>query len=438
MSLLKGTLYCYNIPFQEYTEVYMIDILEIIREEGFAIVLQAAHNVPRALKFAANEKFIHVAIGMRRAGKSSFLYQTINELLVSGVSKDQILMINFEDDRLLPMKAKEMGELLDAFYVHYPENHNRRCYLFLDEVQNVEDWQWVIRRYYDSKNVQLYLTGSSAKLLSTEIATSLRGRSLSMEVWPYSFKEYLLAHKLDFPERPFGQRSQDIFRKYLFEYFSRGGFPGVQHLPDKEWRETLQGYVDTVVLRDIVERHNVVNVKLLQYLTTTLLKNAASPFSINKFYNDVKSQGFNISKNTLHHYLNYLEDTFLIAAVPFYSESLRVGQNQPKKIYAVDNGLINANSFSIKPLQNKFFENQVYLDLRRQNKEIYFYKTKDNYEIDFVTVDKEGRRELIQVCLDASDPKTEAREKRALQQAEQELGIQGRILTLKEYFIDLL
>lgn len=410
-------------------------LLETLQEEAFAIVAESKNNITRQIEFPKTENIIKVAIGMRRSGKSYFLYQTINTLLNQGVSKEQILFINFEDDRLLPMKAKEMGQLLDAFYSLYPENHNRKCYVFLDEVQNVEKWHLVVRRYFDSKNVQLYLTGSSAKLLSKEINTNLRGRSLALEILPYSFQEYLVAHKVAPPKKPFGQASFDIMRQQLLNYFSTGGFPAAQAMPQNEWRETLQGYVATVILRDIIERHNVTNIALLKYLTVTLLKNASALFSANKFYNDIKSQGYRVSKDTIHNYLEYIQDAFLIFCVPHYSESVREKQNRPKKIYAIDTGLVNAMSINVSNNYGRLLENLVYLDLRRQNKTIYFYNTSEGYEVDFVTVDSEGNRELIQVVWDIADPKTTEREQRALSQAEKELGIKGRIITLREYLM---
>lgn len=410
------------------------EMLKTLLDEAFETAEKVKNDVPRQLKFPQAENIIKVAIGMRRSGKTYFLYQIINQLLMSGIPKEQILLINFEDDRLLPMDAKKMGTLLDSFYSLYPDNYHKRCYFFLDEVQNVSDWHLVVRRYFDSKDVQLYLTGSSAKLLSKEIATSLRGRSLATEVFPYNFNEYLIAHNISRPQKPFGQKTFDVMRNHLLSFFETGGFPAVQHLLKNEWRDTLQNYVDTVILRDIVERHNITNIVLLKYLITTLLKNAATTFSVNKFFNDIKSQGYKISKATLHSYLEYIEDAFLVFAIPFYSESARIKQNVPKKIYAVDNGLVNANSLGTNDLLNKFLENQVYLDLRRQGKNLYFYKTKDDYEVDFIAVDKDGSRELIQVALHLDDMKIAEREQRALQQAEKELGIkEKRIITLKEY-----
>lgn len=414
----------------------MNNLLETLREENFAIIEQARKGVKRDFAFPKAENMIKVAIGMRRSGKTYFLYQNINELLDHGVLQEQILFINFEDDRLLPIDAKKMGELLDSFYSLYPENHNRCCYIFLDEIQNVENWNLVVRRYFDSKNVQLYLTGSSAKLLSKEINTNLRGRSLAVEIFPFSLQEYLCAHDLcDVlrSKRTFGQGTFDVLRQQLTNYFAAGGFPAVQFMLQKEWRETLQNYVDTVILRDIVERHNVTNIVLLKYLVLTLIKNAAAPFSVNKFYNDITSQGYRVSKETIHNYLEYIEDAFLIFTVPCYSSSMRTKQNRPKKIYAIDNGLINAATLNFSRNYGKLFENLVYLDLRRQKKKIYFYNTSDGFEIDFLTEDPEGKRELIQVSWDTEDKKVFEREQRALTQAEQELGITGKIITAREY-----
>jgi len=411
------------------------EILITLLREAFDEAENARKSVPRMLRFPATDQMIKVAIGMRRAGKTYTLYQKINQLLDQGVKKERILFIDFEDDRLLPMSAKEMGQLLDEFYSIYPENHHKKCYFFLDEVQNIKDWHQVIRRYFKSKNVDLTITGSSAKLLSKEINTSLRGRSLSVEILPYSFDEFRTAHHLSKPKPPFGRQAYDVGNKQMLDYFTKGGFPAVQSMETHDWRDTLQSYVDTVILKDIIERHSITNITLLKYLAKTLLVNAATSFSVNKFYNDIKSQGYKVSRETIHNYIEHIEDAFLIFNVSFYSESIRAQQTKSNKIYAIDNGLINALSLKIKDIQHKFLENQVYLDLRRQGKEIFYYKTQDGYEIDFVAVDKRGERELIQVTWDMSDPKTAEREQRALNQATKELGINGRIITSREYAV---
>ncbi len=413
-------------------------ILETLKEEFQAILEQSKDSTWRNYQFPEAKNIIKVAVGMRRSGKTFFLFQTIRELLKQGVPIEHMLYLNFEDDRILPMDQKGMGQLIDSWYTLYPENHHHCCYLFLDEVQNVTNWPLVLRRLLDTKQIQIYVTGSSAKLLSKEIATSLRGRSLAIEILPYSYLEYLNAHQLQSPKKALSKSQLDQHLKHLKEYFQIGGFPGVQEMPLKEQIESLQNYVETVIFRDVVERHQISNISLLKYFMSFLLKNVAAPFSINKFYNDIKSQGHKVGKDTLYAYLNYLEDAFLIFTVPIFTESLRHRQTTPKKVYAIDNGLICANTFNLSDNLGKLFENQVYLDLRRQGKKIFYYQTAEGYEIDFVTQDQKGHYEMIQVVWDLSDSKTLAREERALRQAEKELGFSGRLLDRSAYFSEML
>lgn len=413
-------------------------LLSILLEEFHESLPDTAESVERELEFPSASKMINVAIGIRRSGKTYLIYQKIRHLVSQGISLDQILFINFEDDRLLPMHQKELSQLLEAFYSLYPQNHDRECYLFLDEIQNVDDWPLVIRRFYDSKKVQIFLTGSSAKLLSKEISTSLRGRSITTEVWPYSFREYWKAQAIEYPKTPIGKKTIDQFYQHFRNYFSIGGFPAVQYLHENERRTVLQSYIDTVVFRDIIERYKITNISLIKYLIKILIKNVASPFSVHKFYKDIKSQGFKISKDTVYQYMDYIEDAFLSFSVPIFSESLRKMQMNPKKIYVADNGLIYANRIGISDTLGSLFENQIYLDLRRQGKEVWYYLTEDGYEIDFVVKNPDGSFELLQVVWDISDSKTFEREKRALKQAEKELGIKGKILTSQDYIIEYL
>lgn len=411
----------------------MEKILEILQAEFIVSLKKTEDSVKRLYHFPAATNLAKVAVGIRRSGKTYFLFQTMRELFSQHVPFDRILYLNFEDDRLVPIDQKKMGEMIDSLYTLQPDLHNHKCYLFLDEVQNVEGWPLVIRRLLDTKNLEIYITGSSAKLLSKEIATSLHGRSLAIEIQPYNFQEYLASKKIPLPLKPIGNEILDKYRIHLLGFFQVGGFPGVQALSAHERLETLQNYVEVVVFRDIVERHKVSNTKLLKYFITTLMKNSTSRFSINKFYKDIVSQGYKLSKDTLYTYLGYLEDAFLIYSVPIFTESLRVSDTTPKKIYVVDNGLINANTFNLSLNFGKLLENQVYLDLRRQKKEIFYYMTTEGYEIDFITKDQEGNYEIIQVVWDQNDPLTFEREMRALKSAELELGIKGRVIDWQGY-----
>lgn len=415
-----------------------MQLIETLLEDFYTILEETKNSVSRDSVFPAVDKMIKVAIGVRRSGKTYFLYQHIHHLLQQNVPCEAILYINFEDNRLLPMDHKVMGKLLDSFYSLYPENHKRQCYLFLDGIQSVKGWELVVRRFFDTKKSQIYLTGSSLKLFGKEIAAPLSGRSLPIEIWPYNFGEYLSVHTIKTLKKPVKEAAIDVLNKHFLDFLSIGGFPAVQELPENLHRETLQHYVETVIFRDVVERHGVTNVALLKYLVSTLLKNFASLFSGNKFYNDIKSQGYQIGKDTIYNYMDYLEDAYLIATVPLFTESFRQSQITPKKVYVVDNGLIQANILSETKNYGRLLENQVYLDFRRQNKKIFYYKTKSGYEIDFVTQALDGKKEIIQVVWDLSNSETRLREERALKEAEQELGIKGRLIDKAAYLADFL
>ncbi len=415
----------------------MEKILSQLLAEFKSLLAGTEDSVIRDLSFPDIPKMINVAIGVRRSGKTYFIYQKIRELLSQGMPLERILFLNFEDDRLLPMDGSKLAQLLEAFYTMYPANHDLECYLFLDEIQNVEGWPLVVRRFYDSRKVRIFLTGSSAKLLSKEIATSLRGRSIVTEVLPYSFREYGKAQKIEKPEGPIGKKITDQFYQHLKNYFSIGGFPATQFLHDNERRTVLQSYVDAVIFRDIVERYNITNTALIKYLIKTLVKNAGSPFAVHKFYNDIKSQGYSVGKDTLYQYMQYVEDAFLILSVPLFSESARKVQMNPKKTYVVDNGLIYANRLQASLPLGNLFENQLYLDLRRNGKKVSYYLTADGFEVDFVVENQDGTFELIQAVWDAGDKGTLERECRALKAAETELGIKGRVITAQDYVMEI-
>ncbi len=395
-------------------------------------------SVVREFSFPEMANKIKVAIGVRRSGKTYLCLQKIRQYLESGIAFSRILYLNFEDDRLAPATQETLVGLLEAFYTLHPENHDQTCYLFLDEIQNVTDWPMVMRRFFDTRRVDIFLTGSSAKLLSKEIATSLRGRSIATEVWPFSFKEYLTARHLKMSAYPAAKKSRDQMRMYLLNYLVEGGFPDSIAYSFSERIQVLQELVDVVVFRDIVERHGITNITLIKYLIKTLINNISTRFSVNKFCKDLKSQGIQASKNTIHDYLNYVEDAFLIFSVPVYSDSLRKMQNSPKKIYVVDPGLYPAYATSYHgggQLKNagRVFENFVYLNFRRLKREIYYYITKNSFEIDFLTRSLDGSMNLYQIAWETDDAETIAREQRALDDAKHELGIEGIILTPENF-----
>lgn len=388
---------------------------------------------PRAFDLSCPESKIRSLIGVRRAGKTFCFYQLIDNLLKKGIEKERILFINFEDERLLPLNLADLSLVLDTYYENYPAFKEKKVFIFFDEIQNVSGWETFIRRIHDNENVHINLTGSSSRLLSREIATSLRGRTLKYEISPFSFAEYLRLRNITADFRSSKGRSNIV---NAFESYLRiGGFPEVLVCTETFRLKILQDYFNMILYKDLIERYEIRNHSLVKYLLKFLLSNNANPFSVNKFYRDSKSQGYKCSKDTLHNYLAYLEDAFCFSLVTIFSDSLRKRQVNYKKIYAIDHGLVTGIVSSISYNTGRLLETMVYNQLRRQhsNEEIFYYKTSNNREIDFITIKQGKIHMLIQVVEILVEPRTKARELDSLWLAMQELNIlEATIITRNE------
>jgi Predicted ATPase (AAA+ superfamily) len=373
-----------------------------------------------------------VVIGMRRAGKTWFCYQKIKELIASGIKKEEILYLNFDDDRLLEFNANNFQEIPDVYFGKYPEHRNARCYFFFDEIQRINQWEMFIRRLLDTENLQVFITGSSSKLLGSEIATSLRGRSLPIEIFPFSFEEYLKFQGL-FPDRPktFGANTASLLRKAVKNYLDVGGFPEVQKTDLALRIEILQGYIDSVLLKDIIERHKISNIVALKYLVRHIMNSSGGQFSVNKFFNTMKSMSIKCTKNSLYEYLDHLTDAFLFYKVPIHSRSEKSRLINPAKIYTIDTGLLNAMTFRNSYNYGQFLETMVFMHLRRGGYDAEYVNTKDGREVDFFTRHRiSGKARLIQVCWEMSDKKTFERDLQGLKSAMDELSLPtGTIVT---------
>lgn len=373
-----------------------------------------------------------VVIGMRRSGKTWFCYQKIKDLIASGIKKKKILYLNFEDDRLLEFNVNNFQEIIDVYFGKYPEHRNARCYFFFDEIQRIDQWEVFIRRLLDTENLQVFITGSSSKLLGSEIATSLRGRSLPIEILPFSFEEFLKFHGL-FSGSPktFGANTTSFLRKAVKDYLEIGGFPEVQKLDPNLRIEVLQGYIDSVLLRDIVERYKISNILVLKHLVRHIMNSSGGQFSVNKFFNTLKSISIKCTKNSLYEYLDHLTDAFLFYRVPIHSRSEKSRLINPAKIYTIDTGLLNAMTFRNSYNYSQLLETMVFMQLRRGNYDTEYVHTKDGHEVDFFTRHRiSGETQLIQVCWEMSDKKTFERELRGLKSAMNEFSISsGTIVT---------
>ena len=359
-------------------------------------------------------------IGMRRAGKTSLLWQVLSDSLVAGAPRDALLYFSFEDERLAGMQAGDLDILLEEYYRLYPDSRDRRqATLFLDEIQVVPGWELFARRILDTESIRLFLSGSSARLLSREVATSMRGRAMEAIVFPFSYRESL-RHAAQEPAnapRRLTKAAGSLLDKHLLGYLAQGGFPEAQGLDLRHRVELLRGYVDVVLLRDVIERHTVSHPQALLWMVRQLLGNAAGSFSINKFYADLKSQGFAVAKDTLHAYLSYLEDAFLLCSIEIATTSERRRRVNPRKVYPIDTGLIPIYDRSGKANLGHALETAVLHELLRRGADVNYVHTAGGYEVDFLARHPDGRQDLIQVCANLDDPATVVREVRALNDA---------------------
>ncbi|MBN1945154.1 MAG: ATP-binding protein [Bradymonadales bacterium] len=377
---------------------------------------------------------VDCVIGMRRSGKTWFLYQVMQQLVAQGWDRSAFLYLNLEDERLWPLTLEGLSRVPEVFFRLKPQLRGQPTAFFLDEIQNVSGWERFVRRLVDSESAHLCLSGSSSKLLSTEIATSLRGRALATEVFPFSFVESLAHIGMELPPSdppPARIRSQleHRFRTYLLE----GGFPEVQEMEGPYRVRVLQNYLDVVILRDLVERHGIANTVALRYLVRHLMDNPACHLSIHRLYNDLRSQGVKVSKDSLHQYLEHLHDAYLAFPVEIFSDSLRVRRSNPRKLYPVDTGLVRACASRVQADLGRLLETTVFLHMRRQGLDVTYYRTSSGKEVDFFASRSERRPFLLQVCLDLRSPDTRARELSALVEAMEETGLEeGTVVTLDQ------
>lgn len=389
-------------------------------EKDITGILSRNYNIP------LESKKIISLIGVRRSGKSSILFDTINRLR-KNIDKENIIYINFEDDRLYPLELKSLDLLLEAYFELYPAKKDEKIYLFLDEVQVVDNWELYVRRIYDNENIQIYITGSSAKLLSTEIATSLRGRTITYEIFPFSFKEYLEYKNIDVNLH--SSKSLSFIKNALESYLIDGGFAETIGEESSISRKILSDYLELIVYKDIVDRYNVSNRSLLKILNKYCFTNIATLVSFTKLYNEFKSQGYKVSKDTIFNYVSHLEDAYTIFTLPIYRNSIKEEQRNPKKIYAIDNGFKKIYDYAIGEDKSKLYENIVFLHLRRQTRDIYYFKQKQ--EVDFYAR-IESKEYLVNVSYVIEDEKTRKREIDGLLEAMEYLKIDKSYLITKE------
>jgi predicted AAA+ superfamily ATPase len=401
-------------------------------------VAMAAETLPtftrRDARLPAVPGKAHAVIGMRRAGKTTFLRQLLQERRAN-LPAERAVYLSFDDDRLAGLGADQLGNLLEEYYRRAPALRGRATvHWFLDEIQLVPGWERFVRRVLDTERVEIVVSGSSARMLSREVHTSLRGRGMATVIRPFSFREFL-RHRDEEPDgdpRRWKPAERSLIEKRFREFLAEGGFPEAQGLSPVSRVELLQGYVDTVLFRDVVERYGVSQVAALRWLVRQCLRNPAASFSVHRLHQDLKAQGHGVAKDAVHAMLGHLLDAFLISAVPLATESERKRNSNPRKLYPADPGLIKAFDASGRTNQGHALETVVLNELERRKAEVGYVKTTDGLKVDFLARYPGEGEELLQVCADLSTPETRTRELRAMTAAAKEYPQAGRRLLVMD------
>jgi len=399
----------------------------MLSKETWATVIKDFHEstlptvIPRdqKIEFESDIKRAISLIGPRRAGKTFEMYLIISKIR-QRYGADRVLYINFERTNLQGLSAKDMSVMLEAYYELYPANKGKRIWLFLDEIQNVNEWERFVRTCLDD-GISVFLSGSSAKLLSKEIATSMGGRNISYHIYPFSFKEFLSAKKFEI-KKFYSSSEKALVSNMLKEFIEFGGYPEAV-LYSNQREKIMQDIFDTAIYKDVIKRGKIRNPIALQELINALLK--SKEFSINKFYNYIKSRGIKTSKDALYKYTGLLEDAFFVFLLRKYNLSYKKSEQSLPKVYFIDNGLLTLNRIDDK---GRLLENLIFVELMRREKEIAYYQNASSEEVDFVIKEGKKVKQLIQVCYDLSDFMTLERETRVLIKASKEFKCNNLLL----------
>lgn len=360
--------------------------------------------------------------GVRRCGKSSRMESVVNALLASGVERKRILWMGFDDERLVSMNSDELDRIIEAYREMYPDIELASVYMFFDEIQLIENWEYFIMRLYKHTTKNIYISGSNATMLSSEFKSALRGWPVEEETLPLSFREYCDFN--GFKTDSWLESDMARLRNAFESYNNDGGFPEVV-LTNNSLNKVkiLQTYFDTMLLKDLVEHYNLSNIEVLRYFLKRIMANLTKPTSIRAIHGDIKSRGLKVSKDDLYEWANHACDIFMFIRVPNYSKSLQKIESSQPKYYCIDNGLRNAVLLPQSNDEGKKLENTVFLQLYRLRTpidRIFYYHGKG--ECDFVIQRGVEIDSLIQVTWNMDDQETRQREINGLIEASDVTG----------------
>jgi len=372
----------------------LLEQKELLKEKERGIEREELQVINRYVKVP------HVVVisGLRRSGKSTLLLQIMDTYY-----DENVYYCNFEDERLTDFTSKDFNMLYETFLELFGESK----VFFFDEIQNIKGWEMFVRRMFDSGN-KIFITGSNASMLSKEIGTRLTGRYVPIELYPFNFNEYLLFNKVKIEDRSLlFTKKRATLKRHFNSYLEKGGVP--EYLKYEE-RDTLSALYKDIIYRDIVARYEIREIKALRELSVYLLSNVGTMISYNRL-KDMLGLG---SPHTVKKFIEYLENTYLISTLSMFSYSVRKQIKNPRKIYAVDTGLLKIASIHFSDNLGRFLENLVLVELKRRQKEVYYYKTDNGLEVDFVVREGTKVSEVIQVTQSLSNAKTKEREVNAL------------------------
>lgn len=387
-------------------------IINALRDESSLLVTE--NPWPRMVPCPHIPGKATTLVGVRRAGKSTLMRATARRMAEeSGSKPEEILAINFSDERLVDLTTTDLSLIIETHYQLHPRLRRQDGILALfDEIQLIDRWELFIDRLVRNKRNRIFLSGSSAKLLSVEIATELRGRSLTQEVFPLSLIEYF--HLKDVPYELPGEVERGKTAHHTGAYLNYGGFPELIMLEPPMQRRIIQEYLDILYLRDIIDRYNPRNPHAVKRTIQLALGSVAAPATFTKLSKRLKAAGISVSVAEVSEYLSWAQDCYLLFLVPIFSQSIHQQQTNPRKLYCVDNGIVNIANSGISSQQGARLENAVFLALRRTTPNIYYYRTEDGREVDFVQLDVNGEINLFQVSVTLESEATRERELAAI------------------------
>lgn len=382
------------------------------REELEQLVRGISRNSLTKLVDLFDSKQILIIKGIRRCGKSTLLLQLIDHLKLT-----EFHYLNFEDERLVSFSTATFNLLLEIFY----EVNGKQHLFIFDEIQVVENWELFVRRLHNSGN-KIIITGSNATLLSQELGTKLTGRHIDLELFPFSYQEYLRFKGYEFSKKDFSiTEKRSLLNKYFSEYLIHGGLPIYL---ESLFRETISTIYEDIIVRDVLRRYKIKNTKTFREMAQYLTSNCTSSLTYQRL-----SEHFKLgSVNTAIKYLSYLENCYYLFLINPFSPSFRKQVNSPKKVYIACNAFVDKIGFYLSNKESVLLENLVFLELRRRYQNIFYYKTKNNLEVDFLVYNELNQALLIQVAWSINDPKTRQRELTALINAAKETSIENCLI----------